>query len=117
MRLKMSEYDGEGGRNQQAVHDNTSRANARMINCLLGLQIRNDSSPVSDSIAPFGFDGQPSMWTKEIGKCYQPSLDQSSTVRKTDTCVLLRPKTENEYARLWSCSFYISKSYYCCVVK
>ena len=37
---------------------------------LLGLQIRNDSSPFSDSIAPFGFGGQPSMWTKEIGKCY-----------------------------------------------
>jgi hypothetical protein len=68
-----------------------SRANARMINCLLGLQIRNDSSPSfsDDSIAPFGFGGQPSMCTKEIGKCYQVSLDQSTNVRKTDTCVLL----------------------------
>ena len=32
MRLRRMEYDGEG-RNQQAVHGTTSRANARMINC------------------------------------------------------------------------------------
>ena len=79
----------KGGLNKQAVHGTKSRANGRMINCLLGLQIRNDSSsPFSDSIvAPFGFGGQPSMWTKGISKCYQPSSDQSTAVRNTDTFV------------------------------
>ena len=32
MRLRRSEYDGEGW-NQQAVNGTMSRANARMINC------------------------------------------------------------------------------------
>jgi hypothetical protein len=55
---------------------------------LLVLQIRNNSSPFSDSIVPFRFGGQ-TMRTKEICKCYHRSLDQSTTVRKTDTCMLL----------------------------
>ena len=61
---------------------------------LLGLQIRNDSSPFSDSIAPFRFgDSWPTIngcgQKKSVSAAYQPSLDQSTTVRKTDTYVLL----------------------------
>ena len=60
----------------------------------LGLQIRNDSSPsFSDSIAPFRFGGWPTIngcgQKKSVSAAYQPSLDQSTTVRKTDTYVLL----------------------------
>ena len=69
MRLRRSEYDGEG-RNQQAVHSITACQDQMppQDDQLLGL--RNDSSPFSDSIAPFRFGGQPSMRTKEIVKCY-----------------------------------------------
>jgi len=60
---------------------------------LLGLQIRNDSSPFSDSIAPFRFGGWSTInvrgQKKSVSAAYQPSLDQSTTVRKTDTYVLL----------------------------
>ena len=51
---------------------------------LLRLQIRNDSSPFSDSIAPFRFDGWPTIngcgQKKSVSAAYQPSLDQSTTV-------------------------------------
>ena len=53
---------------------------------LLGLQIRNDSSPFSDSIAPFGFGGQPSMWTKEIGKCYHLWINPQLLEKLTHVC-------------------------------
>ena len=60
---------------------------------LLGLQIRNDLSPFSDSTAPFRFGGWPTIngcvQKKSGTAAYQPSLDQSTTVRKTDTHVLL----------------------------
>ena len=59
----------------------------------LGLQLRNDSSPFSDSIAPFRFGDWPTIngcgQKKSVCAAYQPSSDQSTTVRKTDTYVLL----------------------------
>ena len=60
---------------------------------LLRLQLQNDSSPFSDSIAPFRFGEWPTIngcgQKKSVCAAYQPSLDQSTTVRKTDTYVLL----------------------------
>ena len=53
---------------------------------LLRLQIRNDSSPFSDSIVPFGFVGQPSMWTKEIGKCYHLWINPQLLEKLTHMC-------------------------------
>jgi len=60
---------------------------------LLRLQLRNDSSPFSDSIAPFRFGDWPTIngcgQKKSVSAAYQPSLDQSTTVRKTDTYYVL----------------------------
>ena len=59
----------------------------------LGLKLRNESSPFSDSIAPFRFGDWQTIngcgQKKSVSAAYQPSLDQSTTVRKTDTYVLL----------------------------
>ena len=54
---------------------------------LLGLKIRNDSSPFSDSIiAPFRFGGQPLMRTKEIGKCYHLWITPQLFEKLTHVC-------------------------------
>ena len=54
---------------------------------LLGLKTRNDSSHCfSDSKAPFGFGGQLSMWTKEIGKCYHLWINPQLLEKPTHVC-------------------------------
>jgi hypothetical protein len=64
-----------------------------MINCWDYKYGMTGPRPFSDSIAPFRFGGWPTIngcgQKKSGSAAYQPSLDQSTTVRKTDTYVLL----------------------------
>ena len=91
MRLRRSEYDGEG-RNQQAVHSITVCQEQMPRWSIAG--ITN-----TEWLVPFQwFNSSFSIWwlanhqcrqKKSVSAAYQPSLDQSTTVRKTDTNVLL----------------------------
>ena len=89
--IRMSEYDGEG-RNQQAVHSITvcqeqmpgwSIAGIKNIEWLVPFQWFNSSFSI------WWLVNHQCGQKKSVSAAYQPSLDQSTTVRKTDTYVLL----------------------------